>query len=296
MNIPGEKPINTDEVDLRKLLLTIAHRWKLILIFLLVGGLLAGAYHFLKKPVFQASSIISIDSSILLTKTSPLFLIQSDEIKQEVAQTLVVSIEELPEVSFSNDKLDKTIIVITARSSDKKLSQNTVNAWAEISIKHISNLIQSLQSEIKSAQAMVDSSDSDLAAFLRKSRLEHLSWVDLLLITGIGDMTNISIVSTEKEYPLLNTPQKLELANLIRQKMLAEWNFTRINQTVMSISVSDEARATVLNRASLPEDRSLLSGYLLIALGVILGFIASVIWILLRDWWRNSSDVEPKKE
>ena len=237
MSLSEERPTSSDEVDLRKLLVTIGRGWKLILIFMAIGAIFAGAYHFLKQPVYQASSTISIDGSTLLTKTSPIFLIQSDEIQQEVIQALGITIDELPEISFSNDKLDKTIITITARSDDMDLSVDTVNTWAEISIKNINARTEFADEEIQKAQALIDTADLNLANYQKKNKLENLTWVDLQILTGVVEESTITVIGDSKELPTLTVSQKTALSNLVRQKILAGMEFHFINKRLYKYNI-----------------------------------------------------------
>jgi len=277
-----------EEVDLYKLIRAISHSWVTLLIFIVIGGLVTGLYSFLRKLTYTATAIVSVDSSVLLSQTSPLFLFQSDAVKTEVAQNLSMSIKDLPEVIFSQDKTDKTIIYISTSSDNKDIPVKLVNSWADAAVKLINTNDENAKNEIDAVQQAVDSADSALINYLQQKGLSDLTWVDLVAITGIEDQSVSTILDTTKQYPTMTAEQKMVLTDLVRQKMLAEWNFSRVNESVLRNQVPNDLRAVILNRAYQPEETKTLTPYLMIPLGLILGFLVAVVWILIKDWWDNS--------
>jgi capsular polysaccharide biosynthesis protein len=293
-----EQTTAIEEIDLHKLVWTICHSWMTLIIFIVIGGLGTGLYSFLSKPTYKATAIVSIDSSALLTNTSPIFLLQSDAVKSEVAQSLNMAIENLPDVTFSIDKIDKTIIYISTSTDNKDLSVKLVNFWADSSVKLINRDDEIAKNEISTIQQTLDSADSALFAYLQQTGLGSLTWVDLVSITGVtNDQLNMTLLDITKDYPKLTSKQKIELTNLVRQKMLAEWNFTRVNESILSNHVPMDLRAKVLNRAYQSEKTNILTPYLMVPIGLILGFLVAVVWILIKNWWDNSDPVanESKK-
>ena len=281
-----------EEVDLFKLIRSIGRRWVVLLIFMVLGGLLAGVYQYLKAPSYQAMAVISIDSSSLLNKTSPLFLVQSDPIRSEIAQTLGVSQDVLSsDVTFAYSKNDKTIINISAETDDPNFSVTLVNTWAEIAIQSINHDEEMATSQIDVAQQAVKSADTALLTYLDDNGLVDLTWVDLVAITGVGDRLN-TIYDSNKIYPPLTTTQREELTKLVRQKDLEEWNFNQVSHSVLSGTVASENQAVVINKAIQSERSNLLLAYLMIPLGVLCGFLLAIGLILIMDWWKNSQALE----
>jgi capsular polysaccharide biosynthesis protein len=277
-----------EEVNLHDLLLILKRSWVTIVAVMLIGGLLAGAFHFLKKPSYQATAVISVNSSKLLSKTTPIFLIQSDKIKNKVAKNLNLKLAVLSDVTFSTVAADKTIINITAKTNDSGLSINIVNNWATTAINSINGVNATAQAELDDAQKIVDSTDSDLLAYLQKNGLSELTWADLVAITGVEDGNSTIIVDNTKTYPSLTANQKIDLAGLIRQKVNAEWNYGQVRSDVYSNTVPSQDRATMINKALGSERDGQELDYLIIPLGILCGFSVAVIWILFHDWWKKS--------
>jgi hypothetical protein len=280
-----------EEVDFYKLIRSIGRRWVVLLIFMILGGSLAGVYQFLKKPSYQAMSVISIDSTSLLNKTSPLFLVQSDPIRSEIAQTLGVSQGVLSNVTIAFAKNEKTIIDISAETDDPNFSVTLVNTWAEIATRSINHDEEMATSQIDAAQQAANSADAALLTYLYDNGLADLTWVDLVAITGVGDQLN-TIYDSNKIYPPLTLIQRKELTNLVRQKDLAEWNFNQVSNSVLSSTVASKHQAEVINKAIRSERSNRLLAYLIIPLGVLCGFLLSIVLILIWDWWKNSQPLE----
>ena len=276
-----------EEVDLHKLILTIGHHWVMLVIFMFLGGLLAGLYLYIRHPSYQATAVISIDSSTLLNQISPVFLVQSDSIKSEIAKNLDVTQDTLSNVTVSTAKNEKNVINISAETDDPVLSSSLVNTWAKIAVQSINAEDEIAKLDIETAQQVVNSADEALLKYLYRNGLGDLTWADLVAITGAGDQPSTTS-DNSKLYPSITSAQRIELANLVRQKNLAEWNFNRIGHSVLSNTVSSEHRAMIINEAEESERSDKLLTYLIIPMGVLCGFFLAVVIILIKDWWKNS--------
>jgi len=260
---------------------------------MLIGGLLSGLFLYTKNPAYEAQAVISIDNNSIIGKTSPLFLARSDQIQFEVAKILNVALDDLSTVTVAQDTKINTIIYIRAETENEQMSINMVNTWAEIVVQMINDTGESLRTELNTAQQAVISADSALITYLYRNGFGDLSWADLIAITGVRDQSSMIIVNNEKIYPSFTAKQRIELTDLVRQKQLAEWNNDQVNQSVLSTKNFSENRALVINKAKQLDTSNQLSTFLIIPLGVVCGFLLAIIWILLKDWWKNS---QPKIE
>jgi hypothetical protein len=292
MAILNPKPSRVEEeIDLRQVFSVLKQGWLTILLFALVGGLLAGAYHFLYKPSYQAAAVISVDGSTVLSSTSPIFLIQSDSVQAMVVKDLSLSSDELQNVSFSADKTDKTIITITAETKNAERSVAIVNDWAEEAVKMFNGEDDSAKTELKNALKLIDKANTDLYEYLDQNGLSSLTWNDVVAITGAASLPG-SLIDSSKEYPSLSVSQKMELNALVHQKDLAEWNYQEISRLYFPDTNTSTQRAVIINKAGNSEAVGKLSIYILLFLGILCGFLVAILWILIGDWWKTQKSVK----
>ena len=280
---------DVETISLRALVSTVFKSWVLLLILMVLGGLITGTYHFLRKPVFTATSVVSIDSSLLLSGITPIFALQDDSIKESVAKELNMSVKDLPEVTITSDKTDKTISKISVQSGNPQLAMDTVNHWADLGVLSIKNNLVRINADLENANTEVTKTSAAIANFLQVNNLNDLTWYDLVALTGIGSSDNLTIGDNSRVLPNISSKQRLELGELIRQKGVAEWNYSRISQNFLLNNYQVDLRLKVLNRATKAEDESILGSVLIIPLGVFAGLFIALIWILFKDWWKSSS-------
>lgn len=296
MSIDYISKVTEEEVDLHKLILIIGRSWLTLTVFILIGGMLSGLYLYTKNPTYAAQAVILIDNNSILGNINPLYLIRSDQIQSKVAQTLNLTLDDLSAVTVTQDTKNNTIIFIKAETDNQQLSIDLVNTWAEFAIQTINYEGENLHTELDLAQQSAISADSTLITYLYKNGLGDLSWADLITITGVRDQLNTVIINDENPYPYITAKQRLELSDLVRQKKLAEWNYDQVSQSILSTTNFTENRAQVINKAIDFDASNQLSTYLIIPLGVLCGFLLAIIWILLKDWWKNSQQkIESEK-
>ncbi len=275
------------EADLHDLIRLIGRRFKLVLLITLIGALAGAAIFFFIKPAQSAVAVITVDPAMLVSSTSPYYLVQNDEIANAVAQKLGIALEDLPDMSFSVDKTDKSVITIEADANNEALAMNAANTWAEAAVEWLRDNSNSIAENLAEAQTAAETADTDLAQFLQTNGWENLNWVDLVAITGIDDNDNISIIADQKTLPQLTIAQKAKLSQLVRQKVISEWNYLQVSKASITAAQNSNQRIMILNKALQTEEKYILGGAFAIPVGMILGVFIACAWILLADWWKN---------
>jgi len=147
-------PTYDDEIDLRKLALTLLRKWKLLLIVMLLATAAGSVVSFItypKKqlPVYTASSQIFIAQTNLDNKSefpypsftsNPTSFLLSDPVRQKAAIILGVDAASLPTVSIAADAT-KSIYTITVQAASAQQAAQIVNAWADAGIEWINQTL-----------------------------------------------------------------------------------------------------------------------------------------------------------
>lgn len=287
------QPIHVETISLRALIKTVISRWKLILILMVIGGLITSAVYFLRKPVYTATTVVSIDPSVLTGNTTPTFIISGDEIKEEVAENFNLDLLSLPAVTVITDKADKSISSISLESKNQQLAIEMANFWGKTAVSWIlENMNQS--TDLEAATKEVNAVTSELNNYLQSHNLGDLSWYELILITGVSTPESISLSSLTKDLPPVTAKQRIELSEILRKKEAAEWNYSIISQDILSNQYQANLRVRVVNKAIEAEDTSILGSIIMIPLGLFIGLLIALIWIFMEDWWKHEEQINGK--
>lgn len=287
-DMKGSQPA-AQEMDLHDLIKLLARRVKLIILVTVIGGLAGAALYFLVKPTQSATAVITVDPDTLVSATSPYYLVQNDEIAQAVADKLGMTMEDLPEMTFTVDKNDKSVITIEANANKEKSAMDAANAWAEEAVLWLQQNSNSLGDNLATAQADTQNADKALAEYLQSIGLGKLTWMDLVAITGVGDNGSIMVYPDQTSLPTLTVKQKDTLSQLMRQKTISEWNYMQISKAALTSAQNSAQRIMILNKAMKTEEKHILGGIMAIPVGMVLGVFIACAWILLADWWKNSA-------
>ncbi len=145
------------EIDLKEIFFLLLYKWKMILMALLVGAAVFGAYHtFLMKPSYQA------DASIYITNTDSMISFSDLQLSAALTQDYANIIKSRTVLNRVIDELDldldytglsRLITVVNPEDShiiemqvvcgDPELSRNITNALMNISIDQIYQIIGS---------------------------------------------------------------------------------------------------------------------------------------------------------
>ncbi len=145
------------EIDLKEIFFLLLYKWKMILMALLVGAAVFGAYHtFLMKPSYQADASIYITNTDSMISFSDLQL--SAALTQDYAniiksRTVLNRVIEELQLDLDYTGLSRLITVVNPEDShiiemqvvcgDPELSRNITNALMNISIDQIYQIIGS---------------------------------------------------------------------------------------------------------------------------------------------------------
>ena len=145
------------EIDLKEIFFLLVYKWKMILMALLIGAVLFGAYHtFLMRPSYQADASIYITNTDSMISFSDLQLsaaltedyaniIKSRTVLNRVIEELELDLdyEELSELVTVTNPDSTHIIEMQVVCGDPELSRNITNALMNISIEQIYQIIGS---------------------------------------------------------------------------------------------------------------------------------------------------------
>ena len=150
---------NDDEVyiDLREIFFSLLMGWKSILMCILVGAVIMGAFHvFLVKPSYRANAQIFITNTDSVISFSDLQLssaltedyskiIKSRTVLKKVISELGLDIDykDLDKLVTVSNPTDTHIIDIAVTCDDLELSRNIANAFLNISIDQIYQIVGS---------------------------------------------------------------------------------------------------------------------------------------------------------
>ncbi len=284
--------IPVENVSLRSLVRSIFRHWVLILILMLGGGAITGVLHFFMKPLYTATTIVSIDPDLLFGNYSPAFVISSDSIKEKVAEKFNIEVAKLPQVTVTTDKTDKSISKVALSSKNAKLAVQMVNYWSETAVAAIIEDTRSVTSDLESMEIQVLEATNAINSYLQAQNLTSLNWYDLYLITGEFD-SDIIITRPDENIPQLSLKQRNELTALMRQKKIAGRNYENLNDQILDTTYLPEKRVRLINKAYEAENSSIVASALFTPLGIFIGLVLALIWILLEDWWKHSADLKP---
>ena len=161
--------MRNDTIDLVELAYVLLRRWKMLVLFTVVGALLAGVYHqFLVKPSYQA------DASIFITNTDSVITISDMQLSSALTEDyskILTSRSVLKEVIEDQD-LDMTfqdlsklltisnpesshIINIAVNCGDADMARNITNSLMNVGIHRIYQIIGTGEPNV------IDYSESD---------------------------------------------------------------------------------------------------------------------------------------
>lgn len=184
----ANRPPANDAIDLLELFWTLVERWKLILVAMLLGMLLFGAYHtFLLKPVYQADASIFISNTNSMITISDLQLssaltedyakiIKSRAVLKEVIreQGLDMNFKQLGNIVSVSNPDDSHIITITVSCGDMELCRNIANSLLNVGVRRIYEVIGSNEPTV------IDYSEADAVVETTPGLLRYLEMGALL--------------------------------------------------------------------------------------------------------------------
>lgn len=311
-----------DEIDIRELVRTLLGDWKIILAIMILMGVAAFGFTMLQSPVYEAKAHVSVDAVALELSIDPINILLSDDIRQQVADTLAMQVEELPNpledeneepplIMVEKHSIGNTTYIITIQSEDPYYSRDVVNAWANLGTMAALDFLSPYFEEETVTKQELDETDQNLIQYLEENHLERWTWTELVLLTGFGQQPtvlltdNIELDSTAydneilsdgssdrvlpniQELPLISSQQRLDILQLMREKGGAESAYYNTLHNSQKLKYALETTPpSVLNHALLPEkpvNKKILRNT---ALGLILGLFLGAAWKLVILWWQ----------
>lgn len=149
------------QIDLLELFFLLLKKWKLLLLGLIAGGILAGGTTYLKTPLYQSESMLFILSKTTsITSVADLQLgsaLSSDFVviatSKPVIDTAIEKVKEEHGVTLTRDQVknmvsvtnkeDTRVLVITATGEDAELVCTLANAVTEATATQMASIMKS---------------------------------------------------------------------------------------------------------------------------------------------------------
>jgi len=287
------------EIDVRKIILTILHRWKFLITTILLAGIAAAVISVLQPPVYEYSITIQVDSNIL-PFVDPSTLLVSYPVYQKTNELMGLVLDpniitnktnnKLPNITIQVDSSNKTLYTITVQAKTAQSAEQIANKWTDQGILLINEKIQSVFTIEKIKLEAFEVADKALVEFLQFNNLSQLTWTDIEIITGVSN-PNIFLLNPQI-LPAISISQRLKISSLMLARISAEneYNSAKLNADQVQ-SFLDNNEPAVDRRTTLPGspiNRSRIK--INIAMGGIAGLIFAVLWIFLQEWWLNGKN------
>jgi uncharacterized protein involved in exopolysaccharide biosynthesis len=227
----------TDQTNpLRDYFDVLIRRWRIVIGIPLLAMIAAGAASLSMPPTFQVTAIIGLVPSTLsvppLNQSPPYYLLvdQPSHLPTAYGPSFYVELLKSTDVvkaaspgvpvSISVNGSDRSLIEITARSTDPELAAQTANTYADVGAQYITKTYIPTGQAVSTAQAKLQSAEDALAQFSRENSL------------GDYDLAKLR-AATPRAYE-----SKMELAKLLRTRDVAE--------SVYLDLARDQARTSIL--------------------------------------------------
>lgn len=144
-----EKRINSQEqeedvIDLMEIARLLLHKWKLLLIALLAGAVVGGAYcAFLLETTYRAEASLYITSNESLLTEDYAYIIKSRTVLERVIdeQQLDMDYKQLGEIVTVTNPDSSHVIRIGVTTTDPQMSRNIANSLLNISAEQINQIV-----------------------------------------------------------------------------------------------------------------------------------------------------------
>lgn len=288
MNESGN--ISQEEIDLKKLILTLLKKWYILLIFTILGAGSVFGYGLINKyvPTYSATAIIQMVDPNLTE-----FVIKESN-KDIVASKLGIESQSVIVPGLAQQANDKSLFNLTIQSTDKNKALVQVNAWADVVVEEINkSIITGAMEPITKAEADVETADNNLVDYLHQINLDSLLWSDMLNITGVIINPNLivnyeNLVQSPVIY-VISDVHRNQLAKLMREKIAAEQTFQ--NVLTANYRIMDELGSQdyfVVNHAvDAKENSDRPRTKRDIYFGGVIGFALSCFGVWITRWWKT---------
>lgn len=179
------------QIDLLDLFFYLLKKWKTLLLGLIIGGVLAGGYSFLKTPMYQSSSMLYI-----LSKTTSITSVADLQIGSELTADFTVIATSKPVIDKAIDKVeDESGITLTREQVQNML---TVTNQADTRILEISAVSDDPQLACDVANAVTEATASQMASIMKSdppTTVEEAEVSSVPLDNGLKKNTAIGLLA-----------------------------------------------------------------------------------------------------
>jgi capsular polysaccharide biosynthesis protein len=289
MNQPA-RVIADDDLDLRIYLKRITPQWPFLLFISLASAVITAAVNLLLPPVYEATAVLTIPA-YATNDAYAANLLLSDGIYQAVLAKQGVGADILDRVKIKADNRDEATYRITVQAPTASQAALEANAWAEESIKWVKQRLISVdRAWMNKTKSDLESAESDLLQFLDSHGLNAYSILELRYYEGM--YAPDVFPASAGEGPLaLHSAVRLELRKLLRAQSNAASAYAdaldRYQKHQLALQTDSPG---IVNRAETTEEPirpQILPVAKSSLIALVLGFLAGIILILFRAWWKN---------
>ena len=216
-----------DEIDLRELFTTIARYKKFIIVFTLLVTLLAAAYAFLKKPVYEIQADIQVGYISGSNSNAKLYMIEPYALKIYIKNNFDNSDDPdktLPKVTVDLMKKSKDILNLSiediSNEAAKKYLDTIMSAVKTEEDKKLLAYTQNIQDQINILQEQKKRIEEQIPLIYKELRRIKDSFIYQTLLTNIQKMNNdvlnikLRIQSLEEKISPLNLTRTSFIGNV----------------------------------------------------------------------------------
>ncbi|MCD8110778.1 MAG: Wzz/FepE/Etk N-terminal domain-containing protein [Oscillospiraceae bacterium] len=213
-NIQNYETETEIEIDLLELLSVLLHRWKMLLLGLIAGAVLAGGFVYIQAPVYESQAqifVLSETTSITsladvqigstlstdfveIAMSRPIYDTVIEIVEEEYGYTLTR--EDIQDMVTVEAKTDTRILLFTATNEDPLLAYAVADAMKDVTAEQIAAIMKSdLPTTVEDAEIATEPNSKGLIKYAAVGALIGL--VIMALIFIIPYLTNDRINTKE---------------------------------------------------------------------------------------------------
>lgn len=278
--------------DLKRELRTIGKLWWTVAIAMLIGGLAGWLISKNVQPSYTATAVVLADPDFMpLRNQFPNFLLQNDQIKQQVVSTLgQEKFDQTEPPTYLLDRTDRSVVSIIVVSSDPFIASEAANAWANSAVEWLLSNIKVSEKLLEQKKTDLNLAEEELVNYLEQENLQKITWCEVTLITGVGNCDNQIFTDGADILSQVDASTRSEMTRLARNKVEKESIYKSQLASTAEKMIDPELRVMVASTASGAQLRHELLFSLLPVAGASATGITAVLLILIYSWWKNTQE------
>lgn len=211
-----------EEIDLLELFMFLLKKWKLLLLGLILGGLLAGGYTYFQTPVYESQTMLFVLSKttsitsvadlqlgtalsedfVVIATSKPVIDTAIEEVEEEMG--IVLTREDVDSMVTVTNMSDTRVLTISVISEDPELACVLANALTEATASQMASIMKSdPPTTVETAEVAQEPMDNGLKKNAAVGGLAGLLIIAVLVV--IPYLLNDKIITVEDVEKYLET-------------------------------------------------------------------------------------------